>query len=132
MSIKQLLTQILKRIPQYSNPVSGTAYTTATANAWENTGISVTVPSGHLYLVHVRAVYQNSRPIGIGFHAASTFGAYNAPQYNVQSPIANETIEKAGFILTSGTHYLFTKRTETGSNTHYLYILDFNIAEGVQ
>lgn len=130
MSIKALLERVLKRIPRWITLESGTAYATTTANTWEYTGISVTVPTNHVYQLQVQMTYNSSRPIGIGFHGSTSIAtAYSAPLYNSHSESTSIACCMTGFILQAGTWYLFTKTAGTGSNNLYVRGLDIYISK---
>lgn len=130
MSIKDLLTRIVKRIPRWVVLENGTTYTTTAANTWEYTGISVTVPTNHAYLLQVQTTYHNTRPIGIGFHGSTSISStYGAPLYSEQSSSTSVACCIADFILNAGTWYLFTKTAGTGLNEQYVRGLDVYLSK---
>lgn len=110
---------------EYITPISGATYSSTTANAWEVTNLSFTVPEGHIYIVEVLGSYTNGKPYGIGLHNASTLGQ-SAPVTSAEETVA-KYVTRGTFFVRSGTWYICTLRAGTGSNTYSVYGLDFTI-----
>lgn len=110
----------------YITLVNAQSYSTTTANTWQYTGHSFTVPSGHVYVVRLYTQYSAGKPIGLGIHsAASMSGAITAPLYNTEN--ANG-VQGYTMLLPAGTYYIWSKRAGTGSNTYTATALDLSIA----
>lgn len=94
------------------------------ANDWEYTGTTLTVPSGHIYLVYMVPGFSTGKPIGAGLHTSDTIPtAYGAPIFRAESENASDAIGRTPlFVLGSGTYYYFEKRASvpTGSNSHLI------------
>lgn len=98
------------------------SYAQTTANAWEDTGITIVVPSGHLYVGMLTAGYVSGRPLGIGAdRSASPSGGI--PEQSAES--ANGQYSVAVFLY-PGTWRVFTKRASVASsaNNYYLRYVD--------
>lgn len=106
-------------LPVWTEWLDEGSYTTTTANAWEYTGFSITIPSGHAAILTANTTYNNGRPYGIGFNTSSTVSStFGAPAMNIQSPSSSQAVVRATFLVQSGTYYLFNKRAATGSNRY--------------
>ncbi len=110
---------------EYVTPISGSTYSSTTANAWQVTGLSFTVPEGHVYIVQVTGSYTNGKPYGIGLHSSNSL-SQSAPLMSVEETVAKYLI-RGTFIVTAGTWYICTLRAGTGSNTYGVSGLDFTI-----
>ena len=104
-------------------------YQATAANAWQYTGLSVTVPSGHNYLVEMIPGYSTGRPIGIGLNDAQTISnAHNAPMYRVEAIRSGESIVRTPyFLLTPGTWYLFDKRESTPTTKNTFVVRGYDL-----
>ena len=47
-------------------------YTNASANTWADTGLTIVVPTGHVFIGVVTTGYSSGRPIGIGVDESAT------------------------------------------------------------
>lgn len=92
------------------------------ANAWEYTGTTLTVPSGHIYLVYMVPGFSTGRPLGAGLHTSNTIAAsVGAPYYRAESVNTSDATSRTPlFLLGPGTYYYFEKRATvpTAANSH--------------
>lgn len=110
---------------EYVTPINGSTYSHSTANAWQVTNLSFTVPEGHIYIVEVFCSYTNGKPYGIGLHNSSTL-SQSAPLMSTEETVA-KYVTRGTFFVRPGTWYICTLRASTGSNTYSVYGLDFTI-----
>lgn len=127
MSIKEILTRVLNRLPRHIRPYVDRSYTTRTADTWEYTGLLVEVPENHIYITRARTSYTHGRPYGLGFHSETALGSWGAPVQNIQSPIKTEAMAMGTFMLLPGTYYLYCKRAGTGVNTYTINCVDISV-----
>lgn len=99
-------------------------YTQQTANAWENTGLTVVVPNGHFYVGVLTTDYSSGRPLGIGIDRATT-PVGSIPEQSAESANGQFSVSVC---LYPGTWYVYTKRATVGSanNNYYLRYVDLN------
>lgn len=100
-------------------------YQNATANAWEYVGLSVTVPTGHRYLVRCTQGWNSGKPLGMALHSATS----GHLTYTHES--ANDAVMGTPtYMLDSGTWYLFTKRATvaTAANVYAMTIADIDLS----
>lgn len=112
--------------PKYLSGIVNSTYSTTTANAWSYTGLSFTVPTGHVYVARINTSYTNGKPIGIGVHTSTSLTtAITAPIHNIENSLG---IQNVTCLLTASTYYVWSKRAGTGSNTYRVDALDFDIS----
>lgn len=111
-----------------SHTVTLGSYGQTTANAWECTGLSIVVPSGHVYLCNVQQGFNTGKPLGIGMHDANTLGASGIPLKSAYDP---DGLMTGLFMVTNGTWYIYTKRATAASGTsvNNYYIRYFDLIE---
>lgn len=126
LNIKKLLTKMLNALPRYKRIINAQSFNTTTANVWQYTGKSFTIPTNHVYIARLYTQYANGKPIGLGFHTASSFaGANTAPIYNIENSLG---VSGLTTILEPGTYYVWSKRGGTGNNTYTVTAFDCNIS----
>lgn len=115
-----------KQMPKAIQLVSSKTYQGTKSNAWEYVGQSITVPSGHYYIVLAIQTYTAGRPIGIGLGTATD---QNPPIYIATSSGSSETLYRGTFLVSAGTYYLFTKRAAVPSavNTYNVWAIDIDV-----
>ena len=120
-------TSIYSKDPIWVTKISNTSITATSANTWFYTNQSITVPTGHIYLVQVYVNYSNTKCLGLGMHTASTFSQYyNSPFYHMVSASTSDHLGVASFMLNGGTTwYCWLKYAGANSNTVYIRYLDF-------
>ena len=113
----------------HTNPLQHPAQKTISfkataANAWQYTGLSFTIPSGHQYLVRPWMGWNSGKPTGVGFETSTSTGTKGFPTYSFEN--ANGFCTPPIFLLPPGTFYLFEKRatTPTAANTDYISFID--------
>lgn len=121
MSIKQLLTRILDRLPKL---ISQTVTYTNSGTDWEYIGLTFTVPANHIYVVRVNSGWSTGRPTGLGVHSSASLGSLANPA-SCQL-VAGAWLSPA-WIFVAGTYYVFVKRESVGTNTSLLQGLDYNL-----
>jgi hypothetical protein len=79
------------------------------SNVYEYTGVSLTIPAGHVYIVEAVTSWKRSRPTGIALSEQSGGGRYLA-KLDVDS--ASQTAYRSGATIVSGekTVYAWTRR----------------------
>lgn len=99
-------------------------YKNTTANAWEYVGLSITVPTGHRYLVRCTQGWNSGKPIGMALHTA-TSGMLTYTHESANDAVMGTPM----YMLDSGTWYLFTKRATvaTAANIYAVTILDVDL-----
>ena len=99
------------------------------ANTWQYTGLSITVPSGHNYIVEMLPGYSTGRPIGIGLNDSQTIsGAHNAPIYRAEALRTGESVVRSPFfLLTPGTWYLFDKRESVPTTKNSFVVRGYDL-----
>lgn len=112
---------------QYIAPIEDASYAYSAGDTWSYTGLSVVVPTGHVYIVQIIQTYNGSRPIGIGVHTTTTITSYNAPAYHVQSGSTSQALARGTFLLKAGTWYIWGKAAGAGTNKFAVQGLDFTI-----
>lgn len=102
--------------------ITGT-YKATTANTWEYTGKSFTVPSGHMYLVKLQLGWASGKPIGVGVHTSTNVSGFPSWHFADSEGVYNAPV----FLLYAGTYYLFEKRATVPSltNTYWINAIDF-------
>lgn len=98
------------------------SYAQTTANAWENTGITIVVPSGHVYVGMLTSGYSSGRPLGIAVDRSANPSG-NMMEQSAES--ANGQYSVSVFLY-PGTWYIFTKRASvaTSANNYYFRYVD--------
>lgn len=117
---------VIKKPERHGWTAVSKSYTTPSANAWVNTGLSVTVPDGHIYVARARQGWNSGRPIGIGFNRG-TLGSGQSPDYTLYNPDSGLTAYMLAAVLDTGTWDLYTYRGSTGTNTYWIYWLDVTV-----
>lgn len=127
LDVKKLLTKMLNRMATYKTLFTNHQFK-ATTTSWEYIGKTITVPTGHIYLVLLMVGWASGRPIGIGLNAASTIGAPGFPERGYIEN-TNGVYWSPTFFLTAGTYYVFCKRATvpTANNPHHAYAIDIPI-----
>ncbi len=120
-------------------PINATS-SAGTANTWTYTGLSFTVPKGHVYIVNLSQGYTSGAPKGIGLHIDSslhpvpgTWDERTAPNF---ASYTENGVEQLTCLLdgtsAARTYFVFTYRASTVmsgyTNKYYVYGLDFNIS----
>ena len=109
--------QILNRIKKL--PTQVTRYNFTAANTYQYTGVNVTCPTGHTYVVRVLMVYSNSEPKGIAASAKST----SMKLYELLD--ISEINNAITFMLMAGeTAYIWGKGTTAAGNDIKVDIVD--------
>ena len=118
-------------------PINATSSAGA-ANTWTYTGLSFTVPKGHLYIVVLSQGYSSGAPKGIGLNGSDTLhpvpGTWDGRTAPDFASYVENGVEKLTCLLdgtsVEQTFYLFTYRVSapTAPNKYYVYGLDFNIS----
>lgn len=98
--------------------VSLGSYQQSTANAWENTGLTITVPTDHMYIGVLECTWASGRPLGLGVNTSSS----------LLGDVPNQAHENGGegtlaftVALYPGTWYVFTKRSSVGTSANSYY-----------
>lgn len=108
-------------------PITG-SYQNTSANAWENTGISITVPQYHKYLVSVDTYWTNGKPIGLGLDSNASLSSL-PPRYCIDRTEAVQSTPT--FMLPPGKHYVYSKRsTAPAENAYTINAIDLGIVAG--
>ena len=100
-------------------PTQTTRYNFTAANTYQYTGVSVTCPTDHTYLVRARLVYSNSEPKGIAASASST--SMNMYELLDMSETSNTIMF---MVLSGGTVYIWGKGTKAAGDDVRIDILD--------
>ena len=110
-------------IPSQFNPTFkqyiNTTSKATTANAWEYTGKSITIPSGKRAIVQGYLQWASGKPIGFGLDGSSTA---STPYRCYESGL---TVYSCSFILGSGTYYIYEKRSTVPSSNNTLIVEGF-------
>ena len=95
-------------------------YATQAANAWEDTGLSFTVPNDHFYICHVVTNWQMGKPIGLGIALSGSL----IYRFNPNDGIS--VLDTPAYFLSAGTYSVYAMREAASAtqNTYYLYYLD--------
>ena len=106
------------------NLVTIGGYTQQTANAWENTELTVVVPNGHFFVGLLTTGYSSGRPLGIGIDRNTT-PVGGIPEQSAESSNGQFSVTVC---LYPGTWYVYTKRATVGTanNNYYLRYVDLN------
>lgn len=102
-----------------------TPYKNTSANTWENTGNTFTVPNGHLYLISLSTGWSSGQPTGLGVNKGTSLTG-NTPDVAYESTTALRT---PMIVCNSGTWNIFSKRASagTGTNNYYIEYLDITL-----
>ena len=100
------------------------SFTTTITNAWENTGLTITVPNNHCFIGNLQQGYNAGRPLGIAVHDSSSLGIAGIP---LKSAYDSNGLYSGFFMLTPGTWYVFSKRAGTGTNNYSFRYFDLNL-----
>lgn len=98
------------------------SYAHTQTNAWENTGVTITVPDGHNYIGVLISGYTSGRPLGIGVDRTQ-----NPPGGMIEQSAESSNGQYSVFVLLyPGTWYVFTKRAtaSTAPNSYYFRYYD--------
>lgn len=93
-------------------------YQQAAANQWEDTGLTITVPTGHVFLGELSSGWSSGKPIGLGVNQATSLTG-GQPNFCIENENAVLAIDT---FLYPGTWHVFTKRASAGTtNNNYYY-----------
>lgn len=118
--------------PRFISLYSGATFANNAAETWAYTGMSVTVPSGHYYLLQIYALWNNGKPTGVGLHTSTSLTSpysYGAPVMNQTCAISGASAGIGTFLVNPGTWYIFEKQAtaSTNNNTYYVRGIDFPV-----
>lgn len=99
------------------------SYANTTSDAWEKTTLSVTVPTGHYYLIYLNSGWSNGRPIGLGLGGSSD----TVPNRYFETTSSDAMYNTPIFLVEAGTYYLFVKRGGTGLNAYSYSAIDLKM-----
>lgn len=135
IDLKKMLTKILVNLNRlnsritYTTAFSSYAYQGTKSNEWEYIGKSITVPSGHRYLLRLEQGWASGKPIGLGVHHTNDLSGANAiPRYgSIES--ADGVLSTPAFLLAPATYYVYTKRATVPSqaNNYFCYFIDITL-----
>lgn len=77
-------------------------------NTWEYIGYSLTIPSGHIYLLTFSTLWTSGQPSGLGINASQTLSG-NVPSYMKEGDVIYDTGTVT--LLGGNTYYFFSKRS---------------------
>lgn len=118
--------KVLKeRVAYYVRTLGG--YKQLTTN-WEDTGLQITVPAGHVYVGVVDGGWSSGKPVGLGVNSSTTLtgGVPNQARVAVDS---NDVVFAITVVLYTGTWNVFTKRAAAGTanNNYYFRYVDLTV-----
>lgn len=96
-------------------------YATQVADAWEYIGLSITVPSGHTYILNVTCDWQIGKPLGLAIGTSSS----GTPDIRYESNGTDSVMLTGAIFLQNGTYYVFAKRgaaSQTQNNYTVTYL----------
>lgn len=88
-----------------------------TANAWQYTGKSFTIPDGYAAICYVLSNYASGACKGLGLSVASTLPAAGAPELH-QDTNSTHLNRTCAFYVPAGTYYVFSKRAAVSSSNN--------------
>jgi hypothetical protein len=88
---------------------------------WEYTGISLTIPNNHVYLVWGNAGWGETTPKGVALSSSNQYTWFNTVTEITSGILVYYT---PPLIRSSGTVYLWEKRAGQGTNRNNIYYID--------
>lgn len=100
------------------------AYANPAANTWGNSGLTIVVPSGHVFIGVLWTAYSSGRPTGIGVDESTT------PSGSIPNQSAESSNGQYGVnvFLWPGTWHVFDKRATAAvaNNNFYFRYIDLS------
>ena len=87
-------------------------YQQAAANAWEYTGLNITVPTGYKYIVRASQTWTSGKPVGLALNYTN---ASTSNMTFVVESVNEPVLYTPALFLDAGTWYLYTKRNAVGA-----------------